>query len=99
MRAKSIQNKVTVNQTRSVEELENLLLRAENAIDAQYTHIQALTAQLIAYKEEEEDVDGEGGGMYKCTYMHTYIHSCMHTRIYTRTYAHTYTYAYRMWEW
>ena len=81
MRAKSIQNKVTVNQTRSVEELEHLLLRAENAIDAQYTHIQALTAQLIAYKEEEEDFDGERGGIYKCTYIHTYIHTC--TPIYT----------------
>ena len=62
MRAKSIQNKVTVNQTRSVEELENLLLRAENAIDAQYTHIQALTAQLIAYRENEEEYDGKVGG-------------------------------------
>jgi kinesin family member 5 len=50
MRAKSIQNKVTVNQTRSTEELENLLARAEAAIDAQYTHIQTLTAQLLAYK-------------------------------------------------
>ena len=62
MRAKSIQNKVTVNQTRSVEELENLLLRAENAIDAQYTHIQALTAQLIAYKEQEEESEQDGRG-------------------------------------
>ena len=62
MRAKSIQNKVTVNQTRSVEELENLLLRAENAIDAQYTHIQTLTAQLVAYKEMHGEGVGSGDG-------------------------------------
>lgn len=46
VRAKSIENKVTINQTRSVEELEALLLRAEKAIDAQTAHIMALTAQL-----------------------------------------------------
>ena len=37
-RAKSIENKVTVNQTRSVEELEALLARAEKAIDTQMVH-------------------------------------------------------------
>jgi kinesin family protein 5 len=46
VRAKSIENKVTINQTRSVDELEALLLRAEKAIDAQTAHILALTAQL-----------------------------------------------------
>ena len=49
MRAKSIENKVTVNQTRSVEELEALLIRAEKAIDAQTAHIMALSEQLQAY--------------------------------------------------
>ena len=48
MRAKSIENKVTVNQTRSVEELEALLLRAEKAIDTQTNHILALQAQIQA---------------------------------------------------
>ena len=48
MRAKSIENKVTVNQTRSVEELEGLLVRAEKAIDTQTAHIVALSAQLQA---------------------------------------------------
>ena len=46
MRAKSIENKVTVNQTRSPEELEALLERAEKAIDAQDAQIQALQAEL-----------------------------------------------------
>ena len=46
MRAKSIENKVTVNQTRSPEELEALLERAEKAIDAQGAQIQALQAEL-----------------------------------------------------
>jgi kinesin family protein 5 len=45
-RAKSIENKVSVNQTRSIEELENLLMRAEKAIDAQTAHIISLTTQL-----------------------------------------------------
>ena len=49
-RAKSIENKVTVNQTRSVEELEALLLRAEKAIDIQAAHISTLTAQMEAYQ-------------------------------------------------
>ena len=47
-RAKSIENKVTINQTRSVEELEALLVRAEKAIDAQTTHIITLSTQLQA---------------------------------------------------
>jgi kinesin family protein 5 len=47
-RAKSIENKVSVNQTRSIEELENLLMRAEKAIDAQTAHIISLTTQLQA---------------------------------------------------
>lgn len=46
MRAKSITNKVKVNQTRSVEELEDLLARAERAIDAQQAHIMTLSVQL-----------------------------------------------------
>mmetsp|Transcript_24792 Transcript_24792/g.53615 ORF Transcript_24792/g.53615 Transcript_24792/m.53615 type:complete len:413 (+) Transcript_24792:296-1534(+) len=48
MRAKSIENKVTINQTRSVEELEVLLVRAEKAIDAQTSHIMAISIQLQA---------------------------------------------------
>jgi len=47
-RAKSIENKVQINQTRSVEELEALLVRAEKAIDAQTTHIITLSTQLQA---------------------------------------------------
>jgi kinesin family member 5 len=47
-RAKSIENKVTINQTRSVEELEGLLVRAEKAIDAQATYIITLSTQLQA---------------------------------------------------
>lgn len=47
-RAKSIENKVTINQTRSVEELEALLVRAEKAIDAQAAHIITLSTQLQA---------------------------------------------------
>lgn len=45
-RAKSIENKVVMNQTRSIEELENLLIRAEKAIDAQTAHIISLQTQL-----------------------------------------------------
>jgi kinesin family protein 5 len=47
-RAKSITNKVTVNATRSVEELETLLLRAEKAIDMQSALIASLQSQLAA---------------------------------------------------
>jgi fatty acid desaturase len=39
---------VTINQTRSVEELEVLLVRAEKAIDAQTSHIMAISIQLAA---------------------------------------------------
>lgn len=52
-RAKSITNKVTVNATRSVEELETLLLRAEKAIDMQSALIASLQGQLA---------NGGGGG-------------------------------------
>lgn len=52
-RAKSITNKVTVNATRSVEELETLLLRAEKAIDMQSALIASLQGQLAS---------GGGGG-------------------------------------
>lgn len=45
-RAKSIENKVVINQVRSVEELEQLLMRAEKAIDAQTAHIISLVTQL-----------------------------------------------------
>jgi kinesin family protein 5 len=58
MRAKSIENKVTVNQTRSVEELEGLLIRAEKAIDTQNAHIAAITAQLQALQ-----LAGAAGGL------------------------------------
>lgn len=47
-RAKSIENKAIINQTRSVEELEALLARAEKAIDTQSAFIMTLTAQLQA---------------------------------------------------
>jgi kinesin family protein 5 len=56
MRAKSITNKVKVNQTRSVEELEDLLARAERAIDAQQAHIMTLSVQL------QQAMEGGGGG-------------------------------------
>jgi len=46
LRAKAIENKVRVNATRSVEELEQLLARAEKAIDVQAAHILTLTAKL-----------------------------------------------------
>mmetsp|Transcript_26385 Transcript_26385/g.39152 ORF Transcript_26385/g.39152 Transcript_26385/m.39152 type:complete len:871 (+) Transcript_26385:98-2710(+) len=52
-RAKSITNKVIKNETRSVEELEELLLKAERAIDAQQAQIMALAAQLQAYQNEQ----------------------------------------------
>eukprot|EP01031_Cornospumella_fuschlensis_P022952 gene22952-27931_t len=55
-RAKSIENKVTINQTRTVEELEALLVRAEKAIDAQTAHIIALTTQLQHMSETQHQV-------------------------------------------
>ena len=58
-RAKSIENKATVNQTRSVEELEALLLRAEKAIDIQTSHITTLMAQIEALHYTG---GGEGAG-------------------------------------
>jgi kinesin family protein 5 len=62
MRAKSIENKVTVNQTRSPEELEALLVRAEKAIDAQDAQIQALQAEVQALKEGAGREDGGSNG-------------------------------------
>ena len=58
-RAKSIENKVTVNATRSVDELEALLSRAEKAMDAQMMHITALQAERVAlyHKLVERGVD------------------------------------------
>ena len=44
-RAKSIENKVLLNATRSVDELEALLARAEKAMDVQMAHISALQAE------------------------------------------------------
>ena len=62
-RAKSIENKATVNQTRSVEELEALLLRAEKAIDIQTSHITTLMAQIEAlHYSPSSGRDGAGGG-------------------------------------
>lgn len=65
-RAKSIENKVQINQTRSVEELEALLVRAEKAIDAQTAHIISLSTQLQALQaaqssaiREDFDTDNE----------------------------------------
>lgn len=57
-RAKSIENKAKVNQTRSVEELEALLQRAEKAIDAQANYILALTTQLQAKQALEAPAAG-----------------------------------------
>jgi len=59
-RAKTIENKVTVNQVRSVEELEELLARAERAIDQQQAHIMSMAAALAA--KESEPGGGGGGG-------------------------------------
>lgn len=49
-RAKNITNKVVKNESRSVAELEELLQKAEKAIDFQQSHIAALAAQLQAYQ-------------------------------------------------
>ncbi|CAM9868551.1 unnamed protein product, partial [Ectocarpus sp. 8 AP-2014] len=49
-RAKRIQNKAVVNETRSVEELGALLAKAESAFDMQQTYIAALEKQLRTYK-------------------------------------------------
>lgn len=62
-RAKSIENKVSVNQTRSIEELENLLMRAEKAIDAQTAHIISLTTQLQAANSGGGRAEGAGSSM------------------------------------
>lgn len=59
MRAKSIENKVKINATRSVEELEALLVRAENAIDAQSTYIMSLTARLEALQSQLQQYQGQ----------------------------------------
>lgn len=63
-RAKSIENKVQINQTRSVEELEGLLVRAEKAIDAQTAHIITLSTQLQAAYAQLQSMgpQPEGGG-------------------------------------
>eukprot|EP01038_Epipyxis_sp_PR26KG_P007193 gene7193-9811_t len=61
-RAKKIENKVTVNQTRSIEELEALLVKADKAIDAQTAHIIALSTQLAALQASsagQDDTDNE----------------------------------------
>ena len=60
-RAKSIENKVTVNQVRSIEELEDLLSKAERALDAQQAHIVSLTAQLASKDPSSGSGDGGGG--------------------------------------
>jgi kinesin family member 5 len=57
MRAKSIENKVKINATRTVEELEALLVRAENAIDAQSTYIISLTTRLEALQSQLQSMD------------------------------------------
>mmetsp|Transcript_7327 Transcript_7327/g.12302 ORF Transcript_7327/g.12302 Transcript_7327/m.12302 type:complete len:883 (-) Transcript_7327:214-2862(-) len=61
-RAKSIQNQVIKNETRSVEELEVLLEKAERAIDTQSGHIMALVAQLQGYIDSGEEPSAGGGG-------------------------------------
>jgi len=65
-RAKSIENKVTVNATRSVDELEALLARAEKAIDTQAMHISALMAerQDLHRKLVERGVDCDELGFF-----------------------------------
>ena len=60
-RAKSITNKVTVNATRSVDELEALLARAEKAIDMQSALITKLQNQIAGGTEGKiEDDDASG---------------------------------------
>lgn len=59
-RAKSIENKVIINQVRSVEELEELLVRAERAIDAQQAHIMSMAAALAAKESVGDDYRGGG---------------------------------------
>ncbi len=63
-RAKSITNKVTVNATRSVDELEALLARAEKAIDMQSALIANLQNQIAGgagARTEDDDASGSGG--------------------------------------
>ena len=62
MRAKAIENKVRINQTRSVEELEDLLARAERAIDAQQAHIMTLAVQLQQAADGGVALSGESSG-------------------------------------
>jgi kinesin family member 5 len=59
LRAKAIENKVTVNATRSVEELEALLERAEKAIDVQAGHIVTLTAKLQEFANGDVSFESE----------------------------------------
>jgi DNA repair exonuclease SbcCD ATPase subunit len=61
-RAKSIQNQVIKNETRSVEELEILLEKAERAIDTQTGQIMALVAQLQGYIDSGDEPNAGGGG-------------------------------------
>jgi kinesin family member 5 len=61
-RAKSICNKVIKNETRSVQELEDLLAKAERAIDAQQGHIIALAAQLQAYQNAMGELNESSPG-------------------------------------
>lgn len=61
LRAKAIENKVTVNASRSVEELEALLTRAERAIDVQAAHIVTLTAKLEGHTDASFESISEGG--------------------------------------
>jgi kinesin family protein 5 len=61
-RAKSITNKVVLNATRSVEELEALLAKAERAIDAQQSHIMGLVAQLQGYANSGVTPSAGGSG-------------------------------------
>lgn len=62
-RAKSICNKVIKNETRSVQELEELLTKAERAIDTQSGHILALAAQLQAYQNAMGEIPPDAGGV------------------------------------
>lgn len=61
-RAKSIQNKVTVNQTRSVEELELLLSRSEKTVETLNAEIYSLKVQVQALQSKDgslpRNVDG-----------------------------------------
>jgi len=62
-RAKSIMNKPKINEQRSVEELSQLLHKAENAIDMQQSYILALEGQLRQGSGGNGGDDDDGGAV------------------------------------